>query len=152
MGDFFFILRTLVLWSRRFSRPLRFFPVLDSAPPRNDQEADPPPKGRRLRSNAFPANRFAQYLHGRDSGRNPPGRPSAAGMNSANGSYKYGRRAPRIDCKSAARPHVLQLGTARAPLTTPSTPPPASGSASCWVNPAKEYDHRQRHTPAEAPL
>lgn len=39
---------------------------------------------------------------------------------------------------------------ARAPPSTPAMPPPPSGSASRWVNPAKEYDHRHRRTPAEA--
>ena len=41
---------------------------------------------------------------------------------------------------------------ARAPPTTPAMPPSASGSASRWVNPAKEYDHLHRQSPTEASL
>ena len=74
-----FFLRTLVLWSLHFCRPLPFFLASDGAPPRSDPGAGSPPKGRMLRRDAFLVNRYAQYHHRRDSGRNPLGAPPPPG-------------------------------------------------------------------------
>ena len=76
----------------------------------------------------------------------PPGRIPRAGAINTDAAPPVSPASPPLD------PTSFISEPSRVPPTTPAMPPPASGSASRWVNPAKEYELRQRRSPGEASL